>query len=164
MKRNENKSICCLNLFLNCWYSIPLCVYFSDDVLIFIKLYDPKTASVSFCGHMYVPISAKVCKYKIFKKSYSTIVLPHSVVLLYLLCLQTLSWLLEYRCASDQVKTLILIYLYLTDRNHCFLWILWKLFYSACRYLTDFQCVIVYQVKFEFCSICVTFSRILALG
>lgn len=31
-----------------------------NDVLIFVKLYDPKTASISFCGHMYVPISAKV--------------------------------------------------------------------------------------------------------
>lgn len=33
-----------------------------SDVLIFLKLYDPKTKSISFCGHTYVPISAKTAE------------------------------------------------------------------------------------------------------
>ncbi|XP_050394501.1 ubiquitin carboxyl-terminal hydrolase 7 isoform X1 [Patella vulgata] len=31
-----------------------------SDVLIFLKMYDPRTKSLSYCGHIYVPISAKV--------------------------------------------------------------------------------------------------------
>ncbi|XP_071107818.1 ubiquitin carboxyl-terminal hydrolase 7-like [Haliotis cracherodii] len=30
-----------------------------SDVLLFLKLYDPRTKSISYCGHIYVPISAK---------------------------------------------------------------------------------------------------------
>lgn len=30
-----------------------------SDVLLFLKLYSPRTKSVSYCGHLYVPISAK---------------------------------------------------------------------------------------------------------
>jgi len=29
------------------------------DVLLFLKMYDPRTKSISYCGHAYVPISAK---------------------------------------------------------------------------------------------------------
>jgi ICP0-binding domain of Ubiquitin-specific protease 7 len=38
-------------------------VFFSDDVLLFLKKYDPKTRSITYCGHVYVPIAAKICKY-----------------------------------------------------------------------------------------------------
>lgn len=30
-----------------------------SDVLLFLKMYDPRTKSISYCGHAYVPISAK---------------------------------------------------------------------------------------------------------
>ncbi|KAK3090560.1 hypothetical protein FSP39_012693 [Pinctada imbricata] len=30
-----------------------------SDVLMFLKMYDPRTCSISYCGHSYVPISAK---------------------------------------------------------------------------------------------------------
>lgn len=32
------------------------------DVLIFLKLYDPRSKSISYCGHLYVPISTRVGK------------------------------------------------------------------------------------------------------
>ena len=35
---------------------------FVGDVLIFLKMYDPRTKSISYCGHAYVPISAKGSK------------------------------------------------------------------------------------------------------
>ncbi|ESO84027.1 hypothetical protein LOTGIDRAFT_184079 [Lottia gigantea] len=31
-----------------------------SDVILFLKMYDPRTKSLSYCGHIYVPISAKV--------------------------------------------------------------------------------------------------------
>ncbi|XP_030840591.1 ubiquitin carboxyl-terminal hydrolase 7 isoform X2 [Strongylocentrotus purpuratus] len=31
-----------------------------SDVLLFLKLYDPKTKSLSYCGHVYVPITTKI--------------------------------------------------------------------------------------------------------
>lgn len=33
-----------------------------SDVLIFLKLYDPKRKTISFCGHTYVPITAKTAE------------------------------------------------------------------------------------------------------
>jgi len=33
-----------------------------DDVLLFLKKYDPKSRSITYCGHIYVPISAKICE------------------------------------------------------------------------------------------------------
>ncbi|KAK2192630.1 hypothetical protein NP493_27g01010 [Ridgeia piscesae] len=33
------------------------------DVLLFFKLYDPKTASISYCGHAYMPITDKICDF-----------------------------------------------------------------------------------------------------
>jgi ubiquitin carboxyl-terminal hydrolase 7 len=32
-----------------------------NDVLLFLKKYDPKSRSITYCGHVYVPISAKIC-------------------------------------------------------------------------------------------------------
>jgi ubiquitin carboxyl-terminal hydrolase 7 len=32
-----------------------------NDVLLFLKKYDPKSKSITYCGHVYVPISAKIC-------------------------------------------------------------------------------------------------------
>ena len=37
-----------------------LCV--TGDVLLFFKLYDPKTTCISYCGHAYMPITDKICK------------------------------------------------------------------------------------------------------
>ena len=36
---------------------------FSGDVLLFFKFYDPPTKSISYCGHHYVSISEKFCKF-----------------------------------------------------------------------------------------------------
>lgn len=33
-----------------------------SDVLIFLKLYDPRSKSISYCGHLYVPISTRVAE------------------------------------------------------------------------------------------------------
>lgn len=33
-----------------------------DDVLLFLKKYDSKSRSITYCGHIYVPISAKICE------------------------------------------------------------------------------------------------------
>lgn len=32
-----------------------------NDVLLFLKKYDPKSRSITYCGHVYVPIAAKIC-------------------------------------------------------------------------------------------------------
>ena len=37
-----------------------LCIIFPGDVLLFFKLYDPKSRSISFCGHTYMPITEKL--------------------------------------------------------------------------------------------------------
>lgn len=34
----------------------------AGDVLLYLKLYNPRTKTVSYCGHLYVPISAKASK------------------------------------------------------------------------------------------------------
>jgi hypothetical protein len=34
-------------------------LFVAGDVLIFLKLYDPKRKTISYCGHTYVPITAK---------------------------------------------------------------------------------------------------------
>lgn len=34
----------------------------SDDVMLFLKMYDPKTRSLNYCGHIYTPISCKISK------------------------------------------------------------------------------------------------------
>jgi ubiquitin carboxyl-terminal hydrolase 7 len=31
-----------------------------SDVLLFFKMYDPKTKQIRFCGHQYMPVAAKV--------------------------------------------------------------------------------------------------------
>ena len=36
------------------------------DVLLFLKRYDPKTKSISYCGHVYMPITDKLCKYQLY--------------------------------------------------------------------------------------------------
>lgn len=43
---------------------IYYCVRFSflDDVMLFLKMYDPKTRSLNYCGHIYTPISCKISK------------------------------------------------------------------------------------------------------
>ncbi len=33
---------------------------FPGDVLLFLKRYDPKTKSISYCGHVYMPITDKL--------------------------------------------------------------------------------------------------------
>ena len=33
------------------------------DVLLFFKMYDPKTKKIYYCGHHYMPVSSKVCEY-----------------------------------------------------------------------------------------------------
>uniref|UniRef100_A0A3B4X2Q6 Ubiquitin carboxyl-terminal hydrolase 7 n=1 Tax=Seriola lalandi dorsalis TaxID=1841481 RepID=A0A3B4X2Q6_SERLL len=33
---------------------------FLDDVMLFLKMYDPKTRSLNYCGHIYTPISCKI--------------------------------------------------------------------------------------------------------
>jgi len=33
---------------------------FTADVLLFLKKYDPKTRSITYCGHVYIPIAAKI--------------------------------------------------------------------------------------------------------
>ena len=35
------------------------CSIFSDDVLLFFKLYDPKNCFISYCGYGHLPCSAK---------------------------------------------------------------------------------------------------------
>lgn len=37
--------------------------FFSDDVMLFLKMYDPKTRSLNYCGHIYTPISCKISKW-----------------------------------------------------------------------------------------------------
>lgn len=34
------------------------------DVLLFFKLYDPKNKKIHYCGHHYMPVTAKVRKFK----------------------------------------------------------------------------------------------------
>ena len=34
-------------------------LFFAGDVLLFLKMYDARTKTISYCGHAYVPISAK---------------------------------------------------------------------------------------------------------
>lgn len=36
--------------------------FFLDDVMLFLKMYDPKTRSLNYCGHIYTPISCKISK------------------------------------------------------------------------------------------------------
>lgn len=36
---------------------------FAADVLLFFKRYDSKTKTVSYCGHVYMPITEKISKY-----------------------------------------------------------------------------------------------------
>ncbi len=38
-------------------------LWFSDDVMLFLKMYDPKTRSLNYCGHIYTPISCKIREY-----------------------------------------------------------------------------------------------------
>ena len=40
-------------------------ILFLGDVLLFLKRYDPKTKSISYCGHVYMPITDQLCKYAI---------------------------------------------------------------------------------------------------
>lgn len=35
-------------------------LYVPDDVMLFLKMYDPKTRSLNYCGHIYTPISCKI--------------------------------------------------------------------------------------------------------
>ena len=39
-----------------------LFVNLADDVMLFLKMYDPKTRSLNYCGHIYTPISCKIRK------------------------------------------------------------------------------------------------------
>lgn len=45
-------------------WKIPqsLSVDLADDVMLFLKMYDPKTRSLNYCGHIYTPISCKIRK------------------------------------------------------------------------------------------------------
>lgn len=38
-------------------------IFFTDDVMLFLKMYDPKTRSLNYCGHIYTPISCKISKW-----------------------------------------------------------------------------------------------------
>ena len=36
---------------------------FAEDALLFFKYYDPRSETMSYCGHMYVSMASHVCKY-----------------------------------------------------------------------------------------------------